>query len=224
MQYDGSGKLGAAIADLCGLSPKSQAQIAVLIKQAKDGLGIISKAKRLPDDMKLNIYRWHYDRLNFVQHVIQDDSIQDRPIQSLPNAIVQDVKQSDDDKLDLLPDNPVQYIKQDDVYHVKNTDDIQNVKQDALAQTNDDHMLDGSVYDYDQVHFGVTITHRGHSKRTTVMLEGYLVKALQRKHDLADNTAIRAWIEQAIKDADDTFDSNAPLTKQVKRLIVESFV
>lgn len=185
MQYDGSGKLVDAIANLCGLSPKSQARIAVLIKQAKDGLGITSKTKRLPEDVKLDIYRWHYDRLNPVQ----------------------DVKQTDDDKLDLLPDNHVQ-----------------NVKQDAPVQTNDDHVLDGSAYDYDQVHFGVTITHRGHPKRTTVMLEGYLVKALQRKHGLVDNPAIRAWIEQSIKNDGARFDSDAPLTKQVKRLIINSFV
>lgn len=164
MQYDGTGKLAEAIADLCGLSPKSQAQIAVLIKQAKDGLGITSRAKKLPDDVKLDIYRWHYDRLNPAQ----------------------DVKQADDDKLELLPDN--------------------------------------AVYDFKQIHFGVTISHDGEPKRTTVMLDGYLVKALQRKHGLTDNPAIRAWVEQAIKNEGSKFDSLAPLTKQVKRIIIESFV
>ncbi|MDD5268026.1 MAG: hypothetical protein PHO08_13010 [Methylococcales bacterium] len=165
MQYDGSGKIVAALADLCGLSPKNHNQIAILIKQAKEGLGITGEAKRLTDEVKLAIYQWHYDRLN--------------PIP--------DVKQND----------PVQF---------------------------DDDDRDGSVYDFKHIHFAVTITHKGQPKRTTVMLEGYLVKALQRKHHLADNTAIRAWIEQAIKDAGDKFDSDEPLTKQVKRLIVESFV
>ena len=206
MQYDGSGKLGAAIADLCGLSPKSQAQIAVLIKQAKDGLGITSEAKRLPDDVKLDIYQWHYDRLNPVQYVKQDESIQDSPMHSLPNAIVQDVKQTVDDKLELLSDNTAQ-----------------DVKQDSPAQLDDDD-IDSSVYDFKQIHFAVTITHKAKPKRTTVMLEGYLVKALKRKHGLADNAAIRTWIEQAIKKAGVYFDSQAPLTKQIKRLIIESFV
>ena len=183
MKYDGKGKLGAAIADLCGLSPKSQAQIAVLIGQAKDGLGITSKSKNLPDDVKLVIYRWHYDRLNTVQ----------------------DVKRIDDDKLELLPDKTVQYVK-----------------QDISVQIDDD--IDSSVYDFKQIHFAVTITHQGQLKRTTVMIEGYLVKALQRKHGLTDNPAIRAWIEQAIKNDGVRFDSLAPLTKQVKRIIIESFV
>jgi hypothetical protein len=206
MQYDGRAKLGAAIADLYGLSPKSQALIAQRIKEAKTGLGIPGNAKRLPDDVKLAIYQWHYDRLNPVQYVKQDDDVQDCPVQSLPNAIVQDVKQTDDGKLELLPDNTAQ-----------------DVKQDIPDQIDDDN-IDSSVYDFKQIHFAVTIIHKGQPKRTTVMLEGYLVKALQRKHGLPDNTAIRAWIEQAIKKAGVYFDSQAPLTKQIKRLIIKSFV
>ena len=182
-QYDGSGKLGTAIANLCGLSPKSHAQIAELIKQAKDGLSITSKAKILPTAVKLGIFRWHYDRLNSAQPV----------------------KQGNDNKLKLLLHNIVQ-----------------DIKQESPVQIDDD--IDVSVYDFKQIHFAITITHDGKPKRTTVMLEGNLVKALQHKHGLADNTAIRAWIEQAIKVAGGKFDSYVPLTKQVKRLIVESFV
>jgi transposase-like protein len=203
MQYDGSGKLSEAIADLCGLSPKSGMQITERIKEAKDGLGITSKSKRLPDEVKLDIYRWHYERLNSVQDVKQDDGVQDNPVQSLPDTFVQDVKQNDD-KLELLPDNTVYNVKHDDggVYNVKRGDN------------------DVPVDDFKQIHFAVTVA----GKRTTVMIEGYLVKALQRKHGLPDNMAIRAWIEQAIKNDGVRFDNDAPLTKQVKRLIVESFV
>lgn len=197
MQYDGSGKLGSAIAGLCGLSPKSSMQIAVLIKQAKDALGITSKAKNLPDDVKLAIWQWHYDRLNPVYNVKQGNG-----------DGVYNVKQTDDDKLDLIPDRPVYNVKRDDaVYDVKQADDggVYNVKQSD---------------DFSQAHFAVTVA----GKRTTVMLEGYLVTALQCKHGLTDNTAIRAWIGQAIKNDDVRFDADAPLTRQVKRLIVESFV
>lgn len=196
MVYDGSGKLAPAIAELYGISPKSQARIADLIKQAKEVLGITSKAKHLPIDVKLAIYQWHYDRLNPVQIVKQDN-------QSVP---VQDVKQ----------DAPLISTSEDDsiVYDVKQTepisDNVQNVKQ---ADT---------VYDFKQIHFAIAFEQHGKPKRTTVMLEGYLVKALQRKHTLADNTAIRLWIEQAIKGDSVRFDSFAPLTRQVKRLIIES--
>ncbi len=204
MQYDGAGKLSEVIAVLYGCSPRNNNKIAELIQQAKDELGITSKSKHLPDDMKLAIYRWHYERLNPVQNVKQDDSVQDNAVQSLGDTIVQDVKQSDDDKLDLLPNNAVY-----------------NVKHDVPVQ--DDDVIDSSVYDFKQIHFAVTFTHQGQPKRTTVMLEGYLVKALQRKHGLTDNTAIRGWIEQAIKSDGARFDSIAPLTRQVKRIIIESF-
>ncbi|MCK9398286.1 MAG: hypothetical protein M0Q44_22210 [Methylobacter sp.] len=183
MQYDGSGKLAEAIADLFGLSPKSQEQVAKRIKEAKTGLGITSKAKVLPDDVKRAIYQWHYDRLNPVQ----------------------DVKQTDNANLDLSPDSA-----------------IQNVKQDAPVQLDDD--IDTAVYDFKQIHFAVMFAHKGHIKRTTIMLEGYLVKALQRKHNLTDNPAIRVWIEQSIKNDGARFDSDAPLTRQVKRIIIESLV
>lgn len=202
MQYDGTGKLAEAIAGLFGLSVKSQARIAKLIKEAKTGLGIASNAKILPNDVKLTIYRWHYDRLNPVQDVKQADSVQDSAIQPLPDVGIQDIKQVDGDALELLPDT-----------------DIQDVKQNDPDQDDSDN----AIYDFKQIHFAVTVHLKGEPRRTTVMLENYLVKALQRKHGLADNSAIRIWIEQAIKSDGVRFDSHAPLTRQVKRLIVESF-
>ncbi|MDI1278803.1 hypothetical protein [Methylobacter sp.] len=207
MQYDGKGKLAGAIAELCGVSAKNQTRIAALIKQAKDELGITSKAKQMPDDMKLAIYRWHYDRLNPVQDIKRDEGIQvddEKPVLS-PDSVVYDVKQAEGDKLEVLPDSGVQYVKQDD------------------SILNDD-VIDHPVYDFKQIHFAVTLAHGGKLKRTTVMLEGYLVKALQRKHGLTDNAAIRAWIEQVIKSDGDRFDNHAPLTRQLKRVIIESFV
>lgn len=205
MKYNGTGKLAEAIAELFGLSIKSQARIAKLIKEAKTGLGIAGNAKILPNDVKLAIYRWHYDRLNPVQDVKQGDTVQSNPVPSLPDATIQDVKQADDDHLELLPESTVQNVKQND-------------------PVQDDVDSDSSIYDFKQIHFAVTVRHNDEPKRTTVMLEGYLVKALQRKHGLADNSAIRVWIEQAINKDDMRFDRDAPLTRQVKRLIVESFV
>ena len=77
--------------------------------------------------------------------------------------------------------------------------------------------------DYEDYHYAITINHKGQPKRTTVRLEGYLVNALCKKHGFNDNRSIRQWIEQAIKDWA-AFDSHLPLTRQVKRLIVESLV
>lgn len=144
--------------------------------------------------------------------------------------IVQNVKQVNPVQTDLKnSDNSVQNSKQ--IASIQDDDNtqplpdnlVQDVKQALPAQI-DDEKIDDSVYDFKQIHFAVTITHKGQAKRTTVMLESYLVKALQHQQSLADNTAIRAWIEQAIKADTGRFDSSSALTKQVKRMIIESLV
>jgi hypothetical protein len=155
---------------------------------------------------------------------VQSDDIQDNPEPSSHDVIVQDY-----DLLELPLDESVQDIKQNEsiqdspITHSLPAIAVQDIKQSIPVQI-DDEDSDNAVYDFKQIHFAVTITHKEHTKRTTVMLEGYLVKALQRKHHLADNTAIRTWIEQAIKADGERFDSFAPLTRQVKRIIIESFV
>ncbi len=75
MQYDGKGKLAEAIADLYGLSPKSVAQIAAHIKKSKDALGMATKAKILPEDDRLKIYQWHWERLNPAQGAEQQPTL-----------------------------------------------------------------------------------------------------------------------------------------------------
>ena len=64
MHYDGTSKLGDALAALYGCSARSHNKIAELIAEAKAGLGMTSKARNLPDAVKLAIYRWHVERLN----------------------------------------------------------------------------------------------------------------------------------------------------------------
>ncbi len=229
MSYDGNSKLNAAVADLYGLSPKSQKQIAALNKQVKNELGITSKSKNLPKEVNLAIYQRHYDRLNPVQDIKQAIPVQSEDIQANTEPSSHDVIVQDDDPLKLPLDDVVQDVKQEEdiqdspITQSLPTIAVQDIKQDSPAQI-DDEDSDNIVYDFKQIHFAITISHKEHTKRTTVMLEGYLVKALQRKHNLADNTAIRTWIEQAIKAEGERFDSFAPLTRQVKRIIIESFV
>jgi len=56
MAYDGNSPLQPLIAELIGCSPKNQAKIAKVTKQAKLDLGITSKARRLPVETKIQIY------------------------------------------------------------------------------------------------------------------------------------------------------------------------
>lgn len=123
-----------------------------------------------------------------------------KPINNKQSSLTKSPKQTS------KPDNAIQQLKQ-----------IARVKRDE----NDSGL---NPHDFDQLHFGVTITHQGQPKRTTIMLEGYWVKALQRKYGLANNATIRAWIEQAMKADGGKFDSHEALTKQVKRMMIESFV
>ncbi|MEQ1484526.1 hypothetical protein [Methyloglobulus sp.] len=205
MDYDGTTPLQPALAELVGLSAKSQAQLAVLVKEAKASLGITSTARILPPEQRLAIYQWHKDRLKPVQDIKQDEA---------PN-------------LEGQPDSPVYNVKQGN-----GVNSIHNVKQDGLEQVDGgcaDNVVynvkqdgDGdAVYDFKQTHFAIRLPD---GKRTTTMLEGYLIDAMQQKHGLTTNGGIRAWIEQAIKNDGARFDSHAPLARQVKRLIIESLI
>jgi hypothetical protein len=167
------------------------------------------------------VYRWHWRRLNPVQDIKQASGNADA-------EPVQDVKQEGESQLDgNRTDNPVYDVKQTESNQAiaDCADDVvQNVKQHGEPVADDGG---GNLGDFDQIHFAVQIPAHygsGSTRRTTVMLERYLVGALGRRHGLSGNAAIRAWIEQAIKNDGVRFDSHAPLTRQVKRLIVESLI
>jgi hypothetical protein len=85
MGYDGKGKLAVALAALYGYSSKSHNKTAELVKQAKDGLGITGNAKHLPDNVKLDIYRWHVDRNNAAT-AIQTDIVGEPLNDTPPNS------------------------------------------------------------------------------------------------------------------------------------------
>jgi hypothetical protein len=217
MDYDGTTNLQPAIAELLKLSVNNQAGIAKAVKQAKVALNMDTAARRLPAADKLAIWQWHVDRLavqdikqplhgNDTGHDADDGNVTDTTADT--DNDVQDVKQPD--TVDNSP--PVQDIKQ------TNAD---NAVQDIKQNDNDKGVYDvkqpEQVSDFAQVHFAVNLG----SKRTTVMLDGYLVNALKHKHGLDGNASIRQWL-QSVVDADTRFDINGRVTPQTMRLIVES--
>lgn len=214
MQYDGKSKLADAIATLYGYSPRNHNKIAELIRQAKTGLRTTGKARVMPEAVKQDIYRWLSERLSPVQNTKQANVNQNDLFQSIDDGVDPTIKPING-KRPWLTDSPMQTINRDEA--------IQYIKQTAPVKR-DDSNSGLNPDDFDQLHFGVTINHKGQTKRTTVMLEGYWVKALQRKHGLVNNATIRVWIEQEIKAAGGKFDSHEALTKQVKRIMIESFV
>lgn len=91
---------------------------------------------------------------------------------------------------------------------------VQNIKQIKPDISPD--------FDYVATHYAITIG----GKRTTVAIEGYLIKPLVKRFMLSSSTEIRRWIEKRI-DADAKFNANATgltVTAQVKRIIVEAIV
>jgi hypothetical protein len=60
--YNGSGKLGDAIAKLYGCSPRSNNKISALVGEAKAALGV-GKSKKLDASVNQAIWQWHFSRL-----------------------------------------------------------------------------------------------------------------------------------------------------------------
>ncbi len=105
------------------------------------------------------------------------------------------------------------------VRHFKQTDlslfdDVQNIKQPESI-----HFFE-KINDYDVIHFSAKLQP---NKRSNFALEGYFIKALARKYELTNNSAVRQWIEaQVINTGGLETNSKITVTTQVKRLIVES--
>lgn len=233
MTYDGTTPLQPALADLMGLSVKSQARLAGLAKEAKTALGIANGARILPPEQRRAIYQWHKDRLNPVQAIKQDEATRtgqqpDSPVYNVKQGGENVIARTIEDEIgnrrgqrtDLVIEN-----SNDDVFVDEGTGNElpQNFAvikgKETIEIAAERAGFGNNLDDFGQVHFAIQVE----GKRTTVMFEGYLVKALQRKHGLTGNGDIRAWIGQAIK-TDSRFDNHAPLTRQVKRLVIESFV
>jgi hypothetical protein len=193
--YDGTGKLSDALAALFGLSPKSHNKLAALIQQAKDGLGITSKAKVLPDDVKLAIYRWHYGRLHPATNETVEIIQQPEPVETISQAnngqSVETFSQHDECK-------PVEIISQD--------------ADNEAVEIN-------SQYDMnDLARIAFYTSSGGVKKRQVIALDGFYINALMTASGV-DKKGVPAWVQQAV-DGWGAFDPALPITKQVKFLIV----
>lgn len=193
-QYDGTGKLAEAIAALSGLSPKSRGQIAKLIKQAKTALNITSKAKVMPTNTKLAIWRWHYDRLHPAGESVN--------IISQPESIepVNIISQAEDSK-------PVEIIAQNPV----------NEAVEIIAQVDDD---EPEVNNLDVIRVAFYVTKDGKRLRQVIALDGFYINGLIAATGITRQD-VPKWIQAAI-DGWGAFDAHLPITRQVKYLIVRT--
>ena len=193
--YDGTGKLAEAIADLYGVPPKSQVRIAALIKEAKIGLSIEGKSKRLPDDVKLAIWRWHYDRLQSmvdpVEILSQTESVElySQTPGNETVEIISQMPQSDSMKL----------FSQDD----------HNGAVKLFSQCND----------LDRVRIAFYTQKQGVRVRQVIALDGFYINALILATGITKQD-VPKWVQSAV-DSWMAFDVHLPVTRQVKFLIVQ---
>ena len=200
--YNGSGKLGDAIAELYGCSPKNNNRIAELVANAKAELGIISKAKKLPDDVKLAIYQWHCDRVrpatnNAVEIISHNDGNNGVEIFSHDgsNESVELYSQPE-------PSLPVDIISQPE--------------HDKAVEINSQYV------DTALVRVAFYIQRQGKRVRQVIALDGFYVNALMLATGMA-KADVPKWVQQAI-DGWAAFDGGLPITRQVKLLIVRELI
>lgn len=222
--YNGTGKLAGAIANLCGLSLKSQGQIAALIKQAKVGLGITSKSKNLPDDVKLAIYQWHFDRLHpeadadvkidsqaaqpdIVNIASHDDSNESVELYSHPTP-PDSVEICSQPELSLPVDIISQTVHDDAVDIISQPDSNEHVE--IISQYTDNALVRIAFY----------IQRKGARVRQVIALDGFYLNALMLATGITKQD-VPKWVQQAV-DGWAAFDAYLPITRQVKLLIVRA--
>lgn len=203
--YDGTGRLGDALAALCGVSPKSQAQIAKLIKQAKDALGIDTTAKVLPPDARLKVWQWHYDRLHSSQSTVE---IISQLSDSEPVEIISQVADSKPVEIfSQLPDNDAVEI---------DSQAAQSELVEIYSQPEDEP----EVNNLDVIRIGFYVTKDGKRPRQVIALDGFYLNGLIAATGITRQDVPR-WIQAAVNEWI-AFDAHLPITRQVKYLIVRT--
>ena len=191
--YDGTGKMAEAIAALCGMSPKRQGQIAKLIRQAKDEMGIVGKAKVMPTDTKLAIWQWHYDRLQSTQSSVNIIS------QAEGGELVNIISQSESIE-------PVNIISQ--------SESIEPVN--IISQTDNDEP--GGMNNLEVIRIAFYVDKDGKRPRQVIALDGFYINGLIAATGITRQD-VPKWV-QAATDSWRGFDAHLPITRQVKYLIV----
>jgi len=202
--YDGNGKLGDAIAALYGCSPKSNNRIAELVAVAKADLGITTKAKVLPADVKLSIWRWHFDQLR--QEADADVKIDSQAAQ--PDSVNIISHDASNESVELYshstPPDSVEIISQPE--------------HDEAVEINSQYA------DTALVRIAFYIQRQGKKRvkqervRQVIALDGFYVNALMLATGIT-KADVPKWVQQAI-DAWAAFDGELPITRQVKLLLI----
>jgi len=199
MAYDGTTPLNKAVADLIECSPKNNNKLAKVIRQAKKDLGITGKARKLPTEINLQIYSHFVD-------IFSQDKPPTIENSCTPVEIISHTEALEQDKVQL-----VEIITQNNEPERPEIKTIQQTPVELFSQMND----------FDNVRLAFYIVRKGKRERQVISLDGFFINALASikvsKQDAPQ------WV-QAQVDGWTAFDSQLPITRQVKYLIMREVV
>ncbi len=225
--YDGTGKLGDAIAALYGCSPRSNNKISALVGEAKAALGV-GKSKKLDADVNQSIWQWHFDRLhpeadadvkidsqaaqldsvNIISHTDSNESVE-LYSHSTPPDLVEIYSQPE-------PSLSVDIISHDDSNEI--VEIISQPEHDESVEINSQYA------DTALVRIAFYIQRQGKKRvkqervRQVIALDGFYINALMLATGI-DKKGVPAWVQSAVNGWA-AFDGELPVTRQVKLLIV----
>jgi len=234
--YDGTGRLGDAIATLYGFSPKSQQLISNKIKEAKAALNIISEAKVLPNTDRLKVYRWHYDRL----HPAANEPVETKAQAEASDSVEMFSQPNQDDsvKIDSQPE-PLTLNESVELYSQSNNQTVEIISQaeslspvaiisqavqgnavEIFSQVEANDTVEiNSHYDMnDVVRIAFYTVKHGTKTRQVIALDGFYVNALMQATGITKQD-VPKWVQAAVNGWV-AFDSALPITKQVKYLLI----
>jgi len=200
MAYDGSTPLNAAVADLIGCSLKNNNKLAKIIGQAKNDLGIASKAKKLPTEINQQIY----------SHLVE---LYSHPANGEPVEIISQGNEPTTPE----PENTPQALVE-----LSSQDSKPKPAQQKTKKTNQSTVeIISQLNNFDNVRIAFYIMRNNKRERQVIALDGFLINALASigisKQDAPQ------WV-QAQVDEWTAFDSQQPITRQVKYLIIRELV
>jgi len=197
MAYDGTTRLNQVVADLIECSPKNNNKLAKVIGQAKNDLGITTKARKLPPEINQQIY----------SHLVELHS----PVKGEPVEIISHENELTTSEPKNTQQAPVELYSQDSKPNPVQPKTANQDTVEIISQTNN----------FDNVRIAFYIMRNNKRERQVIALDGFLINALASigisKQDAPQ------WVQAQIDDWT-AFDSQMPITRQVKYLIIRELI
>lgn len=219
--YDGSGKLGDAIAALYGCSPRSNNKISALVGEAKAALGV-GKSKKLDADVNRSIWQWHFDRVRPATADTAEVNSQGACLnavelfsQSIQPDTVDIISQSDSDhsvEINSQPESPllVDIISQPE--HDAPVEVISQIDSREAVEINPCYA------DTALIRIAFYVQRQGKRVRQVIALDGFYINALMLATGI-NKADVPKWVQSAVNGWS-AFDGELPITRQVKMLLV----